>query len=401
MVEDWKLPQTWSFELWITILIGLISVVLALPSLFYAREVREGISGSLRSHWPRVVFSLLIASLLMSIAMHNMYLLLVALAASMALAIWRERDLGRARDSALQEVTRLKALAEERIAYPKDPRGRWETVTTIRYGHLEYEPFLHYEDQKPTGLGVDLLAWLLKRPTDKKKVEIAPYKIKRNWNNILDGLTEGHYDVVATPLFATFDRSKRVRFTAPLFFSNVGLYVHRETASHTMFKHLTVENLALVMRDASLRCLSIKGEISEKLAQKYSEVDLITPMESGVLLSSLFGEVADARDQRLVLFCESFFAHQQPEVISGDVVNVLLPNEILYPVCFAVRLGDYQLANLLNIRLLQLTRKDGVIDLLAQKLSKAQGKSVSLEEVKLHFVSEWPSDSEIPGGVHV
>ena len=78
----------------------------------------------------------------------------------------------------------------------------------------------------------------------------------------------------------------------------------------------------------------------------------------------------------------------------------MLPAQsILYPVCFAVPYGDYELANLLNIRLLQFTQKKSALDELAEWLARDRGlvdtvdkkdRSNFIKNVKKHFVAAWP-----------
>jgi len=280
--------------------------------------------------------------------------------------------------------------------YQKCNRGRWENLTTIYYGHLEYEPFLHYRrnDGNPAGIGIELLERLLEFPLGGKKVEVKPFQARRNWNDVLDGLIQNNYDVVATPLFATFDRSKHVAFTAPLCFSNVGLYVRTDVANLTALTNLTIDNLRSAIEKSALEFLCVKGEISEKLAAKYGDRDSTVSEGSGTILPSLFEKINAHEHPHYALFCESFYAENQQLVKERFVVNVLPPHGILYPVCFAVRQGDYQLVNLLNIRLLQFNQNGGALPLLAAEWERHQG--VEAKNIKQHFVAEWPCKSALP-----
>jgi ABC-type amino acid transport substrate-binding protein len=307
-----------------------------------------------------------------------------------------------ARDEAISEGEDLRKRLSTWRPYTKDPRGRWETVTQIKFGHLAYHPFLEYPlNGAPSGLGVEWLRELLGFSLHGSKIEVLPEKQKRDWGNIIEGLTEGRYDVVATPLFATFDRSKQVAFTAPLFFSNIGLYVSKETSELSVWKNIRVDGLdSAIKRAGKLEFLSVKGEISEKLANKYTEKESINSLGGGIILSSLFGEIARSNASHQALFCESFYAQLQPEVKDGAVVNVLPLPQILYPVCFALRLGDYQLANLLNIRLLRFTQGGGAFPRLAERLAKTGSDHLTEEEIKRHFVAEWPSPVAGKGGAH-
>jgi Bacterial extracellular solute-binding proteins, family 3 len=276
----------------------------------------------------------------------------------------------------------------------KELRGRWETVTKITYGHLAYKPFLDYDDKDdPIGLGVDWLKQLLDYSLEGRTVVLDNYPDGGTWGNIFQGLIDKAYDVVATPLFATFDRSRQVAFTTPLFFSNVGLYVSKTTSQLPAWGNIKTSDLKSAIAQAGkLEFLGVKGEISEKLAKKYFDKDKDTiQVSSGkVVPKNLFKDIAGTKVPQGALFCESYYAHLQPLVQSGEVVNVLPRHQILYPVCFAVRLGDYQLLNLLNVRLLEFARNGGAIPKLVNKISNGGDPNLDLNRVKEHFVAEWP-----------
>jgi hypothetical protein len=277
------------------------------------------------------------------------------------------------------------------IPYKKDSRGRWETVARIKFGHLDYPPFLKHKPivGDPIGPAVLLLNELL-APNASPEQKPRAAGGWRNWDNVFDGLIAGDYDVVATPLFATFDRSKKVRFTAPLFFSNIGLYVRKEIAAPPL-KDLKFDKLAEVIQKSKLDFLSVEGEISQKLAVKYARPErILPPYPPTTVLSSLFEQVANPENETSALFCESYFAEHQALVQDEKVVNVLSTHEILYPVCFAVRIGDYQLANLLNIRMLNFAEERGILKFLSDKLAVDEDNVVKADKINLHFVSKWP-----------
>jgi ABC-type amino acid transport substrate-binding protein len=401
-------PSTWSFETWCGIVLGVLAIVLALVTMAYTKEIREGLSQDVHTYWLRALVVLFLSGIV--------------------LAIWRTRALGSAKQDLKNEkksshdleiqvqelenelraankardeaVSQRDLMEKDYIPYRRDTKGRWNQITEITYGHLEYEPFLYYQSQTPTGLGVDLLARLLNPPSDQTKIKIDAYDNERNWNNILTGLVEKQYDVIATPLFATFDRSKLVRFTTPLFFSNIGLFVNKEIASLSFWKDVTPETMRQdIETHARLTFLAVKEEISQQLARKCVDDKLIHYYEGKVVPGNLFDAIAKPNSQN-ALFCESFYAHHQPRVRSGEVVNVLPSHQILYPVCFAVRQGDYQLANLLNIRLLRMTQSEGALDLLAKKLGSNPIYSPYLDELKLHFVDDWPCPVKMKESTH-
>jgi hypothetical protein len=283
----------------------------------------------------------------------------------------------------------------EYICYTKQGKSRWEDLGIVRYGHLAYEPFLKYSpiNRMPEGFGLELLRKLLMPPAS----DLKKNRVERNWGNILDGLVDDVYDIVATPLFHTFERSRKVRFSSPLFFSNIGLYVKSETVKgHNWTKGMTVLEMKTALSGANdLSFIVVNGEISEKLTSKYAKQNKIILSEDSVLRCSVFDDIANSVDPhpKYAFFCESFYARIHPKVMDGTVVNLLGPHQILYPVCFAMRMGDYQLANLLNIRLLEYAHKHadtyGVFGELRKTL-RAQDASLKDAEISQHFVSQWP-----------
>jgi len=321
----------------------------------------------------------------------------------------------------LQEQINVLTKATEKI-----PNRRWETIKNIKYGHIGYDPFLRYEHGKikPTGFGVDLLNKLLGAA---ELVTVKPEDDERSWDRMAERFAPGVCDVLATPMFATFDRSSKVRFTAPLFFSNVGLYVNIDATPAIFWQGMTVDNLKERLKDSQfgdpqfLKFISFRGEISEKLAKKYAQGQVDT-RAGHFLPGTLLKDVADSVFPPRALFCESYVAEDQLEKLKVDwrdavppptrafprVINVLPANSILYPVCFAVPYGDYQLANLLNIRLLQLTRQESALDQMAEWLAndrrlmdgekpEEKFRTKFIEKVKTHFVAEWPSMEEKDG----
>jgi len=354
-------------------------------------------------------------------------LLIVSFAILVVAAVWRTRGLKNTKAGLEKEKMRVdeldgenkklkaerdRVISENRTLKQrviqereKEDRGRWETVTKIVYGHLAYQPFLEYDDRHdPVGPGVEWLHQLLSYSLDGRgtiKVDFA--EEKGNWTNIFQGLIARQYDVIATPLFATFDRSRQVAFTTPLFFSNVGFYVSKAISQLPIWKDIQRRGLKSALAQAGkLEFLAVAGEISEKLASKYADEknDTIKVFGGDVVPRSLFSKIADAEGPQRALFCESYYAHLQPLVKCGAVVNILPSYQILYPVCFAVRRGDYQLLNLLNIRLLQFARNGGAIPKLATKFSNGGDVNLALRSVKEHFVAEWPCSVEMEKITH-
>ena len=376
-------------------IVGLLLALLGLFAVFLSKEPTDKIKSFVHGHGIGIFFS---SWLILSLSVASAFSKssgLVTLAAfviccCLGLEIWR--------------AWKVQLLHRR---YEKVQGDRWNLIKEVKFGHLEYEPFLMYRLKNPIGFGVVLLKELLEFSDDDHRIRVSPYSTPKTWDDVLKGMGDTTYQVVATPLFATFDRSKEAAFTSPLFFSNVGLYVHRDTKRKLFEGEVTVDELTSKIEKGKLRLLSVPGEISSKMAKKYAGKSDIESCASQTNLQELFSRVANEGGAPLALFCESFYAAQsnQPEV-----VNVLHRNQILYPVCFAVRHGDVQLRNLLNIRLLSFAKRQGskdlggtgVLDFLAKELPKYGYSNISVDALKEHFVEEWPSSSSavIAGSVH-
>jgi len=304
-----------------------------------------------------------------------------------------------AKDQALTEVDRLRTQLKDFIPYKKNGIGRWENLVEVKYGHIPYMPFLMrggYNGKQVIGLGAEFLTELLDHKYEGVAVKVeADDDDTRNWKNIVEGLGI-RYEVIATPMFATFERSKEVRFTAPLFYSNIGLYVSAKLPKLALWNKIGMDNFRPGIREhfPTLKFLSVKGEISQHLAKNYASDQSIEDSEDVVNPNKLFKKIAEGSAPHYAIFSESFTAELDPLFTSGEVINVLPYHRILYPVCYAVRLGDHQLANLLNIRLLQLTRKQSALDRLVYKLlNEPSTKNLYTEQyIRKHFVNEWPTE---------
>jgi hypothetical protein len=275
-----------------------------------------------------------------------------------------------------REVRDLENRLAVAIRYERVDRGRWGDFERLTFGHLAYPPLLEYRDGDPGGPGLDFLRKLLDPP-----VQLTAFEERSNWNTFARALDERKFDVLATPVFATFERSRRVDFSSPLFFSNVGLFVNRKRAQQFNLQNLSLADLKKFFQDVhAMSLVGIAGEISEKLANKFGTDGRISIRGGEYLVSSVFQDVAN--NENSAVFCESFFASRQAEVARCSVVNILKPGELIYPVCYAVRLGDYQLANLLNIRLLELASNGAILDKLAETVGEGSTRD--------HFFERWP-----------
>ena len=109
----------------------------------------------------------------------------------------------------------------------QEPRKfqRFENIDKIVYGHIEYDPLFGYDPRTdtPKGIGIRLIEEIF------GKTAIIKYPKRGLWEDLVTKLSEGEYDIVATPLYETHARSRLVSFCSPIFFSDIGIYVKADS----------------------------------------------------------------------------------------------------------------------------------------------------------------------------
>jgi ABC-type amino acid transport substrate-binding protein len=272
--------------------------------------------------------------------------------------------------------------------------NRFENIEDVAYGHLKYSPLLYYIDDIPSGIGVEILKQIFVRN------RILKYKYMSTWDNVINHLREGKFDIIATPIFETNQRTSEVSFSLPIYFANVGIYVKNGYLDKSLPKSLSfecaIDQLKMKAMRKELRLQSIEGELSDMMAKKLVEKhclpaksDTIDPSADNV--SGLISKLED--DDSDVVFVESLIAEQHRLVRDGTVINILRDFELLYPVGFAMRLGDYVLRNYVNIKLLELDDKypHGILEMIHLELRNTPDyKNLTMEDVKRHFIREKP-----------
>jgi len=274
------------------------------------------------------------------------------------------------------------------VAYGADPKfGRFEQIQKLRYGHIGYAPLLDYDDtRKPHGIGVRVLEECV-RPWN---IMLTPTLTATTWKKMLSSLEEDKFDIVATPIFETRDRLQRVSFSTPMFFSDVGIYVRRNyriAGRSVNTGGMSFREAIAFLKEASVNVSVIEGELSEKLANKHlnaGAIYRIPPDEARVyqLLQALSsGEECD------VVFVERLIAEQYKEV-EHELVNLLAPGELLYPVGFALRRKDYILRNFINLRLMEIDdKKDRLLGLVLDEIRKVPRYAhFDMAKLKEYFV---------------
>lgn len=270
---------------------------------------------------------------------------------------------------------------------------RFEQIKTIKYGHIAYRPLLYYDGaDNPQGIGVALLTRIF------SEVQIEQSNSRALWSNLVTNLASSKYDVVATPIFQTRERSRLIDFCSPMFYSDIGMYVKKDSRILGFLppNSQTFEEAISMARRMKPSIVAIQGEISGKLALKHLDPkkedikEWLTPETASVtsLINAVLG--SDGAESEVV-FAEVFQAEQTKPVQDGRVINILKQKQLLYPVSFAVRKSDYVLRNYINLRLLEIeeTVNDGVLGIILEELRKQpEYANYSMNKIKKYFVRD-------------
>lgn len=282
-------------------------------------------------------------------------------------------------------------------------------ATKINYGYVNYPPLLYCDDNdRVIGVGKVLFEKLF--PKNEKEPIRAVARLKIEWDKIEDALYEQEdvldengnskkykIDAIATPLFETKTRSKKMLFCSPIFFSEVGIYVKQDGRLHQYLKENLQSSYDFNFLDTidwiekypkALKISCIGGEISEKMLNKYLSTrnkgdDITKHIKGKKEIPGLINKlVADEHDNEYtdIVFTESYQAQKSihyfnPKDNTGEmqerkVINVLKSGQLLYPVSFAVRSDNYLLRNYINLKLLEIERADtyGILGVIADEI---------------------------------
>jgi ABC-type amino acid transport substrate-binding protein len=307
---------------------------------------------------------------------------------------------------ALSQDRKLRAL-RKKIATEEPPTfSRFEEIKKVKYGHLAYRPLMYYDEgDNPQGVGLNLLKRIF------ANVDLVDINRKSLWNNLIENLASKKYDVIATPIFETRERSRLISFCSPIFYSDIGMYVKKDSKflGHLPSNSKSFKEAIDLAQRMKPKLVAIEGEVSGKMARKYlipkgAEVtEWLTSETASVnsLIAALNGGGTESECE--VVFAEIFQAEHTPSVRDGEVINILMSKQLTYPVSFAVRKSDYVLRNYINLKLLEIeqTVKDGILGIILEELRKHSDYSqYSLDYIKRYFLRELDRiDTSSTGGI--
>ena len=295
-----------------------------------------------------------------------------------------------------KEIVKLRKDLEETIS-KKEPRfKRWEDFLdkkhSIKFGSLEYHPMLKFEAGEPVGIGIDILKAIFGN-------KLKPVDGKLTWDSmekkLYDEDVNERIDIIATPILETNTRALNMSFSSPLFYSEIGLFVNAKGDIFTKRdeKNLTFEKAVnRIKSSTSLKAKSIKGEISHKLVKKhFPNIEPLKKNKSNYSIEQLMYSVINEEDNTSdLVFMEVYQAEmfKKQKIIEGkkeyeNLINVLKPKKLLYPVVFALRKEDYILKNYINLKLLEIEGpSSGISSLIKTSLNKIDNTFKSIPDNK-------------------
>lgn len=251
----------------------------------------------------------------------------------------------------------------------------------IRYGFVPFDPTISCAPGHTTeavGFGIDLLGEVFGG-------KIEPHNRVLNWNNVLDGLDQRLYDVIATPLYDIRERRDNVLFTSPLFYADIGAYTSRDNEifseiisrnpNGVEFKELKSyinQNMKTSDGEVKLVIRGISGELQMKLAEKHffeaRREEVANDYVTSSFVEALTQKNSDCYSD--IFFCERPQAERMPQVKSKRVVQLLKPGTLLFPVAFAVSKNEDTLRKYINLRLLDIDARAGGGELTTSGIGK-------------------------------
>ena len=249
---------------------------------------------------------------------------------------------------------------------------RYEDLTSkdILFAGVPYIPYYEYQEsaanreRNHSGIGFAVLKEIF-----YQNLKETDQKMEITWQNLLDGLRESKFDVIATPLFETRTRicdEKDIAFSAPLFYANIGIYVNKEkwknfgklTSGGGTYKEVCG---FLEQNKNDLELICVNGEIAERFAEKRN---MRKPIDKNVLSGASDNDFKNVLEQienntTLYTLMEVSKASNLAKTHNySNVVNILGYGQLQYPVCLVFRRKEVALKNYINQELMNM-RTDG------------------------------------------
>jgi len=287
----------------------------------------------------------------------------------------------------LEEKSSLKALninLQNKLKFFEKPLTkdikfrRFEKIieSGIVFGYVDYEPFFYSSRREIGGIGYEVLKEImlnigiskLDKNTNARVWKSVLKPKSSNWKQLLKGLENKRYDMIASPIYEMRTRlfEHSITFSIPLFYSEIGLYVHRDTFKEK-FNSIKVKFSNFNINNNDFFSPYIEDEISELLAKKLNfdineiNAEVYNNHESSYI--ELLEKVNTRESPFNIVAMEVFKAKTiiDREGLKDDkgntLVNILEDKQLIYPVSFVTRKEDTALINFLNIRIMDIQKR--------------------------------------------
>lgn len=246
---------------------------------------------------------------------------------------------------------------------PGKVETRWEQIKkrgSIRCGWVSNPPSCMKDPNtgKLSGIVVEVMAEIGKK-----------WDLKIDWveeagfGSMIEGINADRYDMVPSAIWPNSARAKQADFSAPLFYSGIGVYVRPDdNRFNNDIKLINSENVKIATMDGEMAEVIAKTDFPNAKTVQVPQLSEITTM----LLNVKDGKA----DVGLV---ELYFAQQFLKNNPGTLKNIV-PNRPIrvFPDTIMIKANEFDLKSALNTAIEELINV-GVVDGLIEKYEPAPG----------------------------
>ena len=234
----------------------------------------------------------------------------------------------------------------------------------INVGYLSIPPgfIVDPNTKEKSGISNDILVEIAKRNN-----LIINYKEEVSWATMIETLNLDRVDLLAHPVWATPERKENADFSAPIYFSPIGVYVR---ADDNRF-----DNDLSKLNDPAVRIAALDGEINYHIGKSDFPLAELNPLPNNIMTAQLFIEVQT--NKKDVVFTEPIFAYGYMQNNPGVLKNIAEKSPIRnYPNSYMYKKGNSKIGTFLNVEIEKLL-KDGTIDRIIAKYLPFEGAIIS------------------------
>lgn len=220
---------------------------------------------------------------------------------------------------------------------------------TITVGYIAYPPgfIINPNNNEMSGVFYDVL---------NKVAEIEGWKLKYSpvsWGSMIQDLNKNKVDIIGSPVWATPGREANAQFSAPLFYSPIGIFVRKDDNRFN-------DDFNLI-NNPSVKISAIQGEFNSEIWQNDFKKASCVPKTDDASTDDIINDVINGKAD--VTFTELMYANQfLDKNPNTNLKNIVVGSPIRFlKNSYMLKKGNVDLENKLNMRITQLV-KDGTVD---------------------------------------